>query len=122
VDRPIYDNLPGKDFQAILAVSDIAMATSGDYRNYFISKDSVYTHTIDPKTGRPIINGVASVTILAPTCTVADAMATAINVMGEEKGIRWVESKENVESMIIVREQDGFREVFSSGFKAYLKQ
>jgi thiamine biosynthesis lipoprotein len=120
IDRPTYNSLPGTDLQAILKVSDLAMATSGDYRNYFISEDSVYSHTIDPLTGRPIINGVAATTILAPSCMEADAIATAIMVLGEEKGIKWIESKDDVEAMIIIREEESFREVFSSGFREYI--
>ncbi|MGD9899644.1 MAG: FAD:protein FMN transferase [Calditrichaceae bacterium] len=120
VDRPKYNQVPGRELEAVIHVSNAGMATSGDYRNYFVSEEKVYSHTIDPVTARPIINGVASVTVIAPDCMLADAMATAIMVMGTDKGLQWVESKANVEAMIIIREGDQFREVLSSGFNYYL--
>lgn len=120
VDRPLIEQTVDRDFEAILAITDQAVATSGDYRNYFISEDSVYSHTIDPVTCRPIINGVASVTVIAPDCALADAMATAIMVMGEKRGLEWVESKPGIETMIILRKSDGFRVISSSGFDNYI--
>lgn len=121
IDRPDFESLPGSQLQEVLHVTDIAMATSGDYRNYFVSEDSVYSHTIDPKTGRPIVNGVASATVLGPSCMEADAIATALMVMGPEKGIRWIESRDGFETMMILREKEQFKEICSSGFKVYLK-
>mgnify|MGYP005836509309 CR=1 FL=1 len=120
VDRPRFGAVPGQDLETIIGISDAALATSGDYRNYFVSDDQTYSHTIDPLTGRPIVNGVASATVIAPNCMLADAMATAIMVMGAEKGLAWVESKEGVEALIILRRGERFEELFSSGFKNYL--
>jgi len=120
VDRPLIEQTVNRSFEAILQISDVAVATSGDYRNYFVSGDSVYSHTIDPVTARPIVNGVASVTVIAPNCALADAMATAIMVMGEEKGLHWVESKPDIETMIILREADDFRVTSSSGFAGFV--
>ena len=67
------------------------------------------------------MNGVASATVLGPNCMEADAIATALMVMGPEKGIRWIESRDGFETMMILREKEQFKEIFSSGFKAYLK-
>ena len=120
IDKPDIEPSVERGFQAILSLTDEAIATSGDYRNYFISGDSMYSHTIDPVTCRPIINGVASVTVIAPDCATADAMATAIMVMGEARGLEWVESKADVETMIIVRQNDRFRISASSGFNSYM--
>ncbi len=120
IDQPKIEQSVERGFEAILQIRDVALATSGDYRNYFVSDDSLYSHTIDPVTCRPIVNGVASVTVIAPNCALADAMATAIMVMGEEKGLDWVESKTGVETMIIVRERDGFRVTSSSGFNRFV--
>ncbi|MBN1465069.1 FAD:protein FMN transferase, partial [candidate division KSB1 bacterium] len=81
--------------QRVIHVRDVGIATSGDYRNYF-EKDGVrYSHTIDPRTGRPIAHNVASVTIIHETCMVADAYATALNVLGLEQGMVLAE-KENL--------------------------
>ncbi len=122
IDRPYFDAVPGQNLEAVIEVSDVGVATSGDYRNYFVSDDKTYSHTIDPVTGRPIINGVASVTIIASKCVVADAMATAIMVMGAEKGLQWVNSKDNIEAFIIIRTDEGYEEVFSPGFRNYLSK
>jgi thiamine biosynthesis lipoprotein len=120
IERPSVEPNIERQYEAKISLSDIAVATSGDYRNFFISEDSLYSHAIDPVTCRPIVNGVASVTVLAPSCALADAMATAIMVLGEAKGLEWVESKSGIETMIIVRFADRFRITMSSGFDSYL--
>lgn len=120
IDRPQYGAVPGQDLKAILAISEAGVATSGDYRNYFLSHDQTYSHTLNPLTGRPIVNGVASVTVIAPSCVLADAMATAIMVMGTEKGLRWANNKESVECFIIQRTNEDYLEIFSDGFEKYL--
>ncbi|MBN1408723.1 MAG: FAD:protein FMN transferase, partial [Calditrichaceae bacterium] len=117
IDRPYFDAVPGQNLEAVIEVSSAGIATSGDYRNYFVSDDKTYSHTIDPVTGRPIVNGVASVTVIAPNCMLADAMATAIMVMGSEKGLKWVRSKNDVEAFIIIRTDEGYEEIFSAGFE-----
>jgi len=116
VDRPQPGAQPGADLQTIVELSNQAMATSGDYRNYFSVGDSSYSHEIDPRTGQSIITGVASVTVLAPSCMLADAMATAIMVMGAEDGLKWVESKPEVEALIILHDEHNFKEVRSTNF------
>lgn len=122
IDRPHFGALPGQELEGVLLVNDLAIATSGDYRNFFMIDDTVYSHTINPSTGRPIANGMASVTIIAPSCMLADAIATAVMVMGAEDGLRWVESKPDVEALIITRDRDGkFVEKMSNGFDRYLK-
>ncbi|MCK4836907.1 MAG: FAD:protein FMN transferase, partial [Candidatus Aminicenantes bacterium] len=79
-----------------------------DYRNYF-EKDGVrYSHTIDPVTGRPIAHNLASVTVLGNSCLYADALATALNVLGPEKGFN-LAVRENVAAFFILRAENGFR-------------
>ena len=120
IDHPDYNAVPGNNLEAVLLLNNTAVATSGDYRNYFRVGDTVYTHAINPATGRPITNGVASVTVIAPNCTLADAMATAIMVMGAQEGMRWVEAKKNVECFIILRQKDSYTIVQSKGFAPYM--
>lgn len=120
IDRPEAGLQPGEHLQSILHIKDMAMATSGDYRNYFRYADSIYTHEIDPRTGRPIQNSVASVTVIAPSCMIADAMATAIMVMGAEAGMKWIEAKKGIETLIILHDGKNFKEMQSSGLKNYL--
>ena len=98
------------------------MATSGDYRNYFTVGDSSYSHEINPQTGQSIMTGVASVTVLAPSCMLADAMATAIMVMGAEKGLTWVKSKPGIEALIITHDGNDFKEMSSLNFMHYVKK
>lgn len=104
------------NYQKVLSLKDISMATSGDYQNYF-EKDGVrYSHTIDPTTGRPITHKLASVTVIHESCMTADALATAIDVMGPEKGYE-LAIKENLPVFLIIREGDAFVEKMTPRFE-----
>ncbi len=121
IDRPKYANLPGQDLQGILALKDVAVATSGDYRNYFEFEGKKYSHTIDPRTGKPVIHNLASVTIIAENCTKADGIATAVMVMGFEKGYGWLQQMPNVEGLLILRmDEQVFEEHQTPGFNTYM--
>ena len=86
VIKPSEDSLnTGHELQTILNVTDKAMATSGNYRNFYYKDGKRYAHTIDPKTGYPVQHSILSATVLASNCTVADGYATAFMVMGLEK-------------------------------------
>jgi thiamine biosynthesis lipoprotein len=82
------------------------MATSGDYRIFFQIGDNFYSHILDPRTGRPVQNGVVSATVIAANCTVADGLATALMVMGPEKGLALIDRLPSVESLMVVRNPD----------------
>jgi len=118
-------NLPDKkasfqDLYSVVQLSNRAMATSGDYRNFIEQDNVVYSHIIDPRTGYPVQNNVASVTIIAPDCTMADGLATAVVVMGIEKGKALIEQLPGVEGLIIIRDPDGnLRDFPSSGFRTF---
>jgi thiamine biosynthesis lipoprotein len=75
-----------RDIARTIEVSDMALATSGDYRHWREHDGTTISHTIDPRTGRPLVNGVAAVTVTAVTCAAADAWATALMVLGEDEG------------------------------------
>ncbi len=83
------------------------MATSGDYRNFFQINGKMYSHIIDPRTGYPVSNKVVSVSVVANNCTVADGLATALMVMGPEKGLNLVNRLDTVECLMIVRNEQG---------------
>ena len=105
-------NLPDRQarFDTIYKVVPLfnrAIATSGDYRNYFEVDGKFYSHILDPRTGYPVTNGIVSVSVLADTCTVADGLATGIMVMGVEKGLSLINRLAGVEAFIIVRTEDG---------------
>ena len=106
----------------VLTIQNAALATSGDYRNYFEEGQQRFSHTIDPRTGKPVMHRLASVTIVAPSCMRADALATATLVMGPEKGLEWLESQPDVEGLLLVRDASGeLREFRSRGMDRYLK-
>ncbi len=111
-DWKVGINTPDKDapFNQVykaLSLRDKAMATSGDYRNFFEKNGKRYSHILDPKTGYPVTNNVVSVSVIADNCTFADGLATALMVMGHEKGIDLVNRLEGVEALIVVHEKDG---------------
>ena len=86
VIKPTDDSLSvGHELQTVLNVTDIAMATSGNYRNFYYKGGRKYAHTIDPATGYPVQHNILSATVLAKTCAVADAYATSFMVMGLER-------------------------------------
>jgi thiamine biosynthesis lipoprotein len=110
--------LPGQVHRAIL-VSDKAVATSGDYRNYFEHDGKRYSHTIDPITGRPVIHNLASVTVIADDAAIADGLATAINVMGPKAGLALAQ-QQGLAIYLIVKTDQGFDSRYSDAFAPYL--
>lgn len=112
--NPMVDRLQG-----IVSMTGGAVATSGDYRNYIEQDGILYSHILDPRSGRALLSDTASVTVVAPNCMDADGMATALFVMGAEEGLVWVEERPEVEVMFLLRDADGeICEKFSSGFVA----
>ena len=96
-----------------------AVATSGSYRNFIEFDRATFSHIIDPRTGYPISNGAASVTVIADTCTFADGLATSLMVMAPEKGLNLLNRLDGVEGLIIVEQTDGsLADFYSKGFKA----
>jgi FAD:protein FMN transferase len=116
IERP---DSGGGSIATVVAVSGYGMATSGDYRNYFEAEGVRYSHIIDPTTGRPITHGTASVTVLAANATTADALATALLVMGAEEGLA-VAEREDLAAHFITRGGEGFETAYSSAFEAAL--
>jgi thiamine biosynthesis lipoprotein len=116
-------NTPRKDapfnqVYKVVALKDYALATSGNYRNFFEIDGRRYAHVLNPRTGSPVANGIISVSVLADNCTFADGLATAIMVMGAQPGLALVNQLPGVESLIIVEEPDGkWSEYASHGFK-----
>ena len=105
-------NHPGKDapvnkIYRVAELRDRALATSGDYRNFFEIDGRLYSHVIDPRTAYPVDNGVVSVSIIAENCTLADGLATAVMVMGHRQGLALVQRLEGVEVLIVVQAPDG---------------
>ena len=99
----------------ILPLTDHAIATSGDYRNYFEVNGKRYSHTIDPKTGYPIDHPLVSASVIADNCAVADAWATAMMVLGTEQALALAE-KEQLPVFLIEKTDAGFKEYKSALF------
>lgn len=116
IERPSSSATSSQRAQFILSLNNQSLATSGDYRNYFEDKGRRYSHTIDPKTGYPITHGLASVSVVYENCAFADAYATAINVMGPEKGMEFAINN-NLAVYLIVRVGERFEERYSPLFK-----
>lgn len=120
VERPVYDAEPGSDLEAVVALENRALATSGDYRNYFRDDAGrVYAHIFDPRTGRPSTSRVASVSVVTTNGGLADALATTLFVMGPEEGLPWLRRVPDTEALFVMRESETtFREIASGDFEA----
>lgn len=112
-----FDN----DLLLTVALTNNAIATSGDYKNYFEKNNIVYSHLFDPRLGRPISNNIASVTVIAPNCMLADGLATALSVIGLNRGLSIIESYSDVECLFVVRDENNkFKFFSSSGFSKFV--
>lgn len=108
IENPDPHKAFGESLFQTLEISDLAMATSGDYRNFRTRADGTrYSHILDPRSGRPAESDVAAVTVLAERCMDADAVATALFVMGSETGFQWLETHPEFEAFFILHAPDG---------------
>ncbi len=105
--------------ETVVEISGAAVATSGDYQNYFEEKGVRYSHTLDPRTGFPIKHRLASVTVVHDSCTLADAMATALNVLGPESGFK-VASENRLAVLFITRTDEGFEIRMTKEFESFV--
>jgi len=117
INRPRADAAFDEVYK-VVGMYNQAFATSGDYRNFFEVDGTRYSHVIDPRSGYPVSNGVAGVSIVAGTCTFADGLATAVMVMGAEKGLELLDRLDGVEGLIVVEQTDGtLADYVSKGFE-----
>jgi len=109
------------DFQAKIHLPDRALATSGNYRNFYVENGKKYAHTIDPKTGYPVQHSVLSSTVLADNCMTADAFATAFMVLGMENGIQIIQEHPELQVYFIYADDDGKNQIYmSDNFQEHL--
>lgn len=102
VTKPVDDSLSvNSEMQMVLSITDCALATSGNYRNYYIKDGHKYAHTINPKTGYPAESGMLSATIVAPTCAEADAFATGFMTMGRDKSLEILRGRQDMQYILI---------------------
>ncbi len=124
IDRPVDNNMfPGQDLQAVIKISDKALATSGNYRKFYIENGVKYSHEIDPVTGYPARNTLLSATILADQCGMADGIATACMVMGTEKSIDFINKHPEFSAYFVYSDDKGnFKTWASPSLKKYLEE
>lgn len=108
IDRPEdNNNMPGNNLQAIISIKDRSLATSGNYRKFYVENGVKYSHTIDPVTGYPARNTLLSATILAEDCATADGLATACMVMGKDRTIEFLEEHPGYDAFLVYSDESG---------------
>jgi thiamine biosynthesis lipoprotein len=119
--RVLVRRPPGVEEDYIMAVGPCAVTTSGDYERWFSIGERRFSHIVDPRTGQPV-GSIPSATVVAPDATTADGLATAINVLGAQEGVRLADSLDGVECMVMERTGDsGVSVHMSSGFARFLE-
>jgi len=116
IEKPVNNS---REVERIISLENIGMATSGDYRNFFEKNGIHYSHIIDPQTGNPVKHKLVSVTVLHTESMIADAWATALEVLGPEQGMKTANSLD-LPVLFIVKKQDGIGEKMSASFKKYI--
>lgn len=115
IDRPSDDNmLPGNDLQAIISLKNRSLATSGNYRKFYVENGIKYSHTIDPRTGYPARNQLLSATVIADDCATADGIATACMVMGKEKTIEFLGFHPEFDAFLVFSDDSGNYKTWTS--------
>ena len=118
IESPIAGS---REVQKIVELDNSAMATSGDYRNYFEVDGVRYSHEIDPRTGRPVTHRLASVTVVDATCMDADGWATALLILGTDNGYALAD-RENLAAFFVVKGEEGFEEKMTEGFRQLIER
>lgn len=125
IDEPSDEQSPSeRKLQKVIHISDAAMATSGNYRQFYIKDGKKYAHTINPKTGYPIQHSLLSASVIAPDCMTADAYATAFMVLGYHASNDIVEQHPELEAYFILSgdDENPYMVEYSKGMKKYFKQ
>lgn len=116
VEKPAFER---GGVQQAIAGSDLGVATSGDYRNFFSQDGQIYSHILDPRLGKPVQRDLASVTVIAETAARADGLATAFSVMGAEEALA-LAAEHQIPLYLIVRQGQNIETRQSAAFEAYL--
>ena len=116
INKPIDDSLSAcQDLQTVLRLTDCAIATSGNYRNFYYKDGVKYAHTIDPRTGYPVQHSLLSATVIADNCMRADALATAFMVLGVDSAMAYCERHPEIKGYFIVAADSGKHKIIQSG-------
>jgi thiamine biosynthesis lipoprotein len=122
INKPLEEKeFISNELQAKVHIENRALATSGNYRNFYIEDGKKYAHTIDPKTGYPVQHSLLSATVIAENGLTADGLATTFMVLGLEKGIEVAGAVPEIEVFFIYADEKGENQVYmSEGFKQYI--
>lgn len=122
INKPIDDSLSiNQELHTILAISNVGMATSGNYRNFYYKGGKKYAHTIDPRMGYPVQHSILSSTVIAKDCATADAYATAFMVMGLDSAKVFCANHPELDAYFICTGNDGeYETYFTDGMKKYI--
>lgn len=122
IDKPVDNNMtPGQTLQAIIRITDKAIATSGNYRKFYIEDGIKYSHHVDPRTGYTTKNTLLSISIVADECAMADGIATGCLVMGKEKAIEFLNGHPELEAFMVYSDETGnFKTWMSEKLRSYL--
>jgi thiamine biosynthesis lipoprotein len=123
IDKPIDDPTGENQIQTIAHITNIAINTSGNYRDFYYLNGKKYAHEIDPRYGMPIVHNLLSATVVASTCMKADAYATAFMVLGVDSSMLICKSMPDMDCYLIYVDKDGKNQVvYTDGFKKYLAE
>lgn len=115
IDKPVDNNMtPGKTLQAIIRITDKAIATSGNYRKFYVEDGIKYSHHVDPRTGYTTKNTLLSISIIADECAMADGVATGCLVMGKEKAMEFLDVHPEFEAFMVYSDDDGNYKTWTS--------
>ena len=121
ISKPVEDSVINNEIIAVLALDNVGLATSGNYRNFYIKDGKKYAHTIDPSTGYPVQHSLLSASVIAKDCMTADAFATSFMVMGVEKSMQYVNTHRDIEAYFIYSDSTGkYQIAMSPGMKKYV--
>ena len=122
ITKPNLNNEGAQDgLEQVLCVTDIAMATSGNYRNYYYDGTERRSHTIDPRTGWPVQHSLLSATVVSSTCMRADALATACMVLGADEALDMIDRAEDAACYLIVAQNDSLIALTSPNWSEFIK-
>ncbi len=117
INKPVEDSTSTiSEIQRVVTFTNAGMATSGNYRNFYVKEGKKFSHTIDPKTGYPVEHSLLSATIIAPDCMTADAYATACMVMGLEAALELCNADSTISGFFIYDDSGTLSEIWSHDF------
>lgn len=122
IEKPDFNaGFSKNSIKAVLGMTDLSLATSGSYRKFIEVDGKKYSHTIDPKTGKPVTHNLLSVTVIAPDCGSADAFATSFMVLGQDSALV-IAKREKLEIYCIYDDQGELKSTFTPGFEKLMLQ